>query len=391
VFWDLPFDEISEEHLRALITNEVREGLKLEYKEGLPGKEPKERREFLADVTAFANAAGGDILFGVREDRDERGAPTGLPQDICGLPGINVDAERLRIDSWLRNGVLPRLPAVRIREVLVAGTDPALLLRIPRSWAAPHSVAVDSAIRVYRRNSAGKSPLDFEELKRAILRAESIAERIRSLRRDRILTLESGESPAPLQSGPTTVIHLVPFGAFDLASGLDVSKLQQEVGGRIGSEGYGEGLRYTVDGFLVSDIPVGRGPSQSYTLVFRTGVIERAHVLPVSDEGKWLPIVDLHRVVMDAVSRGFDFYRERGISSPIAVLVSLLHAKGARIPGGGIPRQDSPIDRDIVFAPEVVAEDLGVEVARLLQPAFDLIWNSAGWPRARDFKFKAGP
>ena len=47
----------------------------LDYKERLPGDSDEDKRELLADVTAFANTAGGDLLYGVRERREENRAP----------------------------------------------------------------------------------------------------------------------------------------------------------------------------------------------------------------------------------------------------------------------------------------------------------------------------
>lgn len=61
------FDQIEKSDISALITNEVRENRMLDYKEKLPGSSDSEKTEFLADVSSFANAAGGYILYGVRE------------------------------------------------------------------------------------------------------------------------------------------------------------------------------------------------------------------------------------------------------------------------------------------------------------------------------------
>jgi len=391
VLWDLAFEAVSEADLQGLITDQVREGLRLEYKQELPGGGPKDRIEFLTDVTAFANTVGGDILYGVREARDEKGNQTGLPAELSGLPGINAENEERRLTDRLQHGVSPRLPGVRIRAIRIQAGGVVMLMRIPRSWAAPHCVDVDDLIRVYRRTSVGKSPLDFEELKRAVLGAESIADRVRHLRRDRILLLESGESPAPLKANPTIVIHFIPFGAFDGSSALDLPTLDREVGLSVAFEGYAGARRFTADGFLASDLPLGRGSGDAYTLVFRTGVIEYAYAIPVSDERMYLPMVDVHRLVLDASERAFDLFGRFGVAPPIAVLMSLVHAKGARIPSGFEIRQDSPIDRDTVLAPEVVTEELDVHIPTLVRPLLDVIWNAAGLPQSKVFDFEKKP
>jgi hypothetical protein len=48
-----------------LRTNGVAEGRQLDYKEQLPISSDDDKREFLGDVTSFANTAGGDLIYGV--------------------------------------------------------------------------------------------------------------------------------------------------------------------------------------------------------------------------------------------------------------------------------------------------------------------------------------
>ncbi len=96
-----PFDLINKTEVLNLISNEVREGRMLDYKETLPGGSDSDKTEFLADVSSFANAAGGHILYGIREKRDN-GKPTGIPESAEGLEGVNVDSEILRLESIIR-------------------------------------------------------------------------------------------------------------------------------------------------------------------------------------------------------------------------------------------------------------------------------------------------
>lgn len=69
-------DGIEERHLDALVANAVPELRTIEYKSALPGRSDNTSKEFLADVCSFANAGGGEIIYGVEE---ENGAPVGLP------------------------------------------------------------------------------------------------------------------------------------------------------------------------------------------------------------------------------------------------------------------------------------------------------------------------
>src|SRR6185295_5139153 len=88
------FEAIAKQDIEALVTNAVSEGRTIEYKEQLPGGSDDDRREFLADASSFANAAGGDLIYGIREKRNAGGQATGMPEGAEGLPSINPDAEK---------------------------------------------------------------------------------------------------------------------------------------------------------------------------------------------------------------------------------------------------------------------------------------------------------
>ena len=61
-------NQIDESAIEALKTNTVSESKTLEYKSQLPGGTDAEKKEFLADISAFANTREGDFVFGVEED-----------------------------------------------------------------------------------------------------------------------------------------------------------------------------------------------------------------------------------------------------------------------------------------------------------------------------------
>src|SRR5437868_6690849 len=109
------FHQITKNDIDSLITNSVREGRTIEYKQQLPGGKDDDKKEFLADVSSFANASGGDLLLGVEELRDAANKATGIPESAHGLSGINVDQEIRRLESMIRDGIEPRIPAVQIR------------------------------------------------------------------------------------------------------------------------------------------------------------------------------------------------------------------------------------------------------------------------------------
>lgn len=84
-------EHITEMDLQALIDNSVTELKTLEYKAILPGNPDSERREFLADVSSFANSLGGSIVLGIVCDNS-----TGIPKTLDGITANNWDQEILK-------------------------------------------------------------------------------------------------------------------------------------------------------------------------------------------------------------------------------------------------------------------------------------------------------
>ena len=61
--------EVTEADILELKKAGVHEGTTIEYKREFPSGRDEDKREFLAHVSSFANTDGGDIIFGVNEDR----------------------------------------------------------------------------------------------------------------------------------------------------------------------------------------------------------------------------------------------------------------------------------------------------------------------------------
>jgi len=75
-----PINDITEADLNDLVANAVAEQKTLDYKQQLPDPNDASERELLADVSSFANTAGGDLIFGMIES-------AGVPTEI---PGVQV-------------------------------------------------------------------------------------------------------------------------------------------------------------------------------------------------------------------------------------------------------------------------------------------------------------
>jgi Putative DNA-binding domain len=210
-----PVSSISEDDLLELIVAEEGESKEIDYKRLLPGKSDADRREFLFDISSFANTSGGYLVFGMDEDQ---GLPTALP----GLKDINADNEVRRLEEMARDGIRPPIPGLQTVAIpLRAGTH-AIVTGIPKSWNPPHQVTYQKAFRFYGRDSNGKYQFDVEELRSVFARSEGIAERMHEFRVNRISKLIANDLVAILSAGGRMIMHFLPLSAFARASGVDL-------------------------------------------------------------------------------------------------------------------------------------------------------------------------
>jgi len=160
---------ILKEDIDSLISSKVSEGCTLEYKQQLPEGDTESKREFLYDVSSFANAAGGDLVFGITDERDAKGKPTGLPSSADGLKIPNVSEAVARLENLTRDGITPRIQGIQWQPIEGFPSGPMLVMRIPKSMIGPHMVIFGGMARFYSRNSTGKYPMEYGEIRSAFI------------------------------------------------------------------------------------------------------------------------------------------------------------------------------------------------------------------------------
>ena len=384
-------DQITVDDIQGLVDNSVREGKSVEYKEQLPGNGDSDKKEFLADASSFANASGGDIIFGIRETRDSAGKPTGIPASIVGLQNINADAEVRRMEQILRDGIEPRLPGIVLRAIDGFANGPVILLRIPQSWASPHMVSFKASPRFFSRTSAGKSPLGIPEIRAAFVQSDSLPQRIKAFRQERIGLILAGETPASLIDSPLVVLHLIPVSAFLNATAFD---LQSIIDGRVqipNIGGLGAYGRPNVDGFVsYSGGQSSQSEQFSYTQVFRNGCIEAADALVLSGQDNYndiIPSTSIETEILKGATYLLKVYQSLGIDSPLVVMLSLLNVRGFYMYTGRhmSPRAIHRIERRDLILPDVIIEDLALDARQSFRPVFDLLWQACGYRQSLNY------
>jgi hypothetical protein len=391
--------EVIDKHdIDALIADRVRESKTLEYKQELPGGTDKNKREFLADVSSFSNASGGDILFGIKAARDSDGKNTGEPEGVSPLIGATADEAKLRLEDMIRNGIDPRLP-VQIREISGYGEDGrgyVLLVRIPKSLASPHVVTFQGAFAFYSRNSAGKYPLDVQELRAAFLATESQQSRIKRFRENRLGLIVAGETPVRLSTPHRLVLHLIPIASFLGNERLDLSAMHNAVTLFPPLQGHGH-RRFNLDGLVTHNKDIEDGPNNvGYCQLFFNGVVESVFADLIRGTGGSRPkdgtggiaSVAYEQDVIQAVTTYLRSYRSLGILPPISISMALLGCKGSYLYVSQrlfFRGTSVPIDRDAAILPDIIVDKLDVDVAQTMKPIFDAVWNACGYPRSFNY------
>ena len=392
------FDQIKAADIQALIQARVGEGKTLEYKQELPGKNDKEKK-FLSNVISFANAAGGDILYGIVEERDADGKTTGIPKDAPGLDGINADEEIRRLESMIHDSIEPRIPGTRIKPIPGFPKGPVLIIRIPQSWMAPHLVRISKGLyRISTRSSAGKRPLDVTELRSLFVASASLKQRIQNIRDGRLAKIVAGETPVPIPQSPTVILHIIPVRQVNSDKRFDPRSIYTYTPQSF-AEQYPKWKRLNFDGLLFY-WQNGKGQTTEYFQFFRTGHIEVVNTDIVYEEGESTYIYT-EWIEKGIVQQGFQYLqllRRLEIDPPIIFLISFWNVKNLNlvnprtVPNGVLhvihTGGNMRIDRDMLTLPEILLDSYPTEakeLAQLFQDTFDILWQTAGWKRSLSY------
>ncbi len=390
----IDIDTLNPEIIDSLVTDQVPEGRALDYKRELHGDGDDAKKEFLADVSAFANAAGGLILYGVEEEKDATGKTTGIPKSAPGIPSLNSDFHVRRLENQIRDGIEPRIPGVRFRTIDRSGQAPVLALQVRQSWVRPHMVTYKGTSRFYSRNTAGKYPLDVGEIPSAFLLSDQLGERIRRFRLERLDLIMAGDTPAVLVPGTRVVLYLIAIEAFDPALPL-VSRVPiYDQGAQLvpetarlsplGLTGANQ-HHFNFDGLLWTTSHAKNEQNRSYLQIFRNGAIETVWSPPkaLSSQTPWFPGAQFELASLNALRAYLPAFKTWGLDGPFVLMVSLLNVKGLSVvhpEALAMLSNERTIDREVLIVPDVWLEHADVDPEQTLRPVLSVICQAAGHP-----------
>lgn len=383
---DKPLESVEAADVLAVVESGRIEDVTIEYKENIPGATEGQRAEFLADVASFANASGGDILYGVSED-------AGRPKAAPGIDVKDFDSLRLQWQNSIRAAIAPRVPAFEIREIVGFANGSVIVLRIHPSWTLPHMVTLGGRSKFYVRAAGQKREMDVQELRAAFLGSEAVADRIRAFRDARLGKILAGDTPIGTWPFLAFAIHVLPIGAAFATADLDPRTIGDEwmILNRSPAElpeiVFAAAKRSNLDGLLVySEWFTERyKKTPSYIQIFRNGGVEFVWFLYDAMREKpealrELDGVDMEWRLVNSVTDAIEFRARLNRPLPVVVMASVVRARGVELVGGlrrpvAVRRA---FDRDVVVVPELIMDN-DLNIANQLRAVIDVVWQSAGF------------
>lgn len=303
---NIPINNINVQDIENLIKDQISESKTLEYKGELEGK--KEKNAINEAVCGFANADGGLLIYGLEEDENKNPIIKGI-----SLKGTSWDEKKRSVLSTIEANIEPRVD-VEIKEIELANDKVVILIKVPKSWNAPHCIKKNNGkIRsFYIRRDGSTNPMEFEEIKNMFDLNGNLQEKINSYRDERVQNIASKNV-----SKYNVIFHAIPFDAFS-KSRIDFQKAKIALQDKQFLKGFNfsdfDGL--CIDGFHFKK------------KLFRNGIFEAIF------NGE-----DYDNVYVDLSKNGFEefvidcleVYEELNISCPIVFFVTFSNIKGLQM------------------------------------------------------------
>lgn len=368
---------MTKEELEGMITSSAAESKVLDFKQELYSEDKK--KDFLIDVTAMANTMGGRIIIGVTEKRQGRSS-TGVPETLTGVNCPNPSEVIGKWTNWLKdvNACDPPLNSIQFEVIDGFPEGPILTLEIPKSWLGPHRVSVNKQSFFYLRTSYGNQPMDTREIRASMLLADSLWDRMRRWRNERVSLLSVNQGQLMMASGTKAIVHLMPLESFTGELAIDINEPGLHRSLPFPFNG-GQGPRNNFDGVISTVMP--GDPVAHYSQLFRNGVFEG--VLEIGNKDGSISGEYWEDKTCQYAFEALRFLRAR-IQGIVFVGLAVTECLDRRF----ILKRDweaESCDRDVMILPEVEVTQNQVfekvaQLRTLLGPAYDVAWQAVGLP-----------
>jgi hypothetical protein len=369
----------STQDLDLLISNKIPESKEIDYKESLSLTSQQDRLKFLYNFTSFANAVGGSLIYGIKENE-------GFPIEAVGIDIQNIDELKLQIDNIIRDLVEPRFNNYTFTFIPLNSGKQVLVISIDKTWNGPHAVKINKSYSFYSRNSAGKFPLDIFEIRNSFLESSTQIENAKSFKIKRISEIIAGDTPLPLDSNKPSklIVHAIPLNAFNPSTKCEIRLIDDYANLKlVGSNWFGHQVNF--EGMLLySGYQNSKKEIGNYTQIYRNGIIEAVDLVSVnySEEGyPKMSLVLIEDAIKGFIKSVFDNYKIIGAFPPILLAVSFLDVKEKQISLNEFFRDNTSsksLAKENYFLPELLIESFDENWIDKIDEILLTMWNAFG-------------
>lgn len=352
----------------------------LDFKRDLPETNSSGANEIAKDVSGFANADGGDLVYGIAES-------AGVATAVCVVAGVDVDDAILRITNVISSWIEPKIVGLRIHPV-VYGRGHVLIVRVPKSLSAPHWTRQANCLKFFQRNGLQTAPMNHDQVRQSFGRSATMAQEAYDFVWSRTQLVADNKGPVPLKmTGAAVLLNFVPVGNSLGRQSVDLAAENRST--FLLPSGVGSGTSvFNFDGLTF--FPVPYGGSEAYTHIFRNGALE--FVFLVGAEFKGGLLVD-RQVLLDrlraSLIKSFRAMNKWSIEGPALVAVTLLNVESYRLTNNSGWQNSSTeiFGKKHLNLPSVWVEDIAnSNVDQILKPLADLIWQCFGLPSCEEYE-----
>ena len=213
-----PFERWDKEDLQIMLCNpDFRENEFIDYKQTFSflciedqTTIQKKKTEFRHDICSFANAEGGYIFYGIKEDK-------GIPIELCGVTIADEDTDKFELSR--RNdiiNILPMPPALIFRFIQIAQELYVIALQIEKGILTPYvSRENEETYRFLIRRGNGKKSMNYNEIQSMFGRSYALSKEIKNFR---LLRIEELYDQTTQSNNRLAIIHIIPNTFLDAST-----------------------------------------------------------------------------------------------------------------------------------------------------------------------------
>ena len=334
---------------------DYRENQYLDYKEDFSFIHiPKDKAapkiiEFRNDICSFANAEGGYIIYGIRDDQ-------GIASEIVGVEIENPDKFELNLRNKLMP-IMPKVPSIQFSFVKLENGRYIVVIFIEQDFYSPYIHIEDQkSYKIYKREGNQKTIVGYTELKNMFIKSRVLEDEILLFRKK---TIDYYRSFNDNSHERFLIYHIIPESFLNTRKQLFLyERKEQQNYGAVFSGSMIDSLSLPcVDGLRYINTC---GDEQG--LLYNNGIAE--FILPLGvyvgsvEEGEFFYNEDVWRFI-DNISQGYRsimpaiFGKQRYFAC-----VSIIGCRNAIVEDNGYGRNKTRTDRNEIICPPVLFTDI---------------------------------